>query len=131
MSANKQTVRQYLAAISRFAPAEEVERFVHDDVEFEELPNRFSPRGSQRDKRTLLSSVGLGKKLLQKQSFEIRRVFEDEDLVAVEVDWRGTLAVPFYSLPAGAELRARSAMFFELRDGRIFRQKNYDCVDPW
>ena len=23
------------------------------------------------------------------------------------------------------------AIFIELRDGRIFRQRNYDCFEPW
>jgi len=43
----------------------------------------------------------------------------------------GTLAVPFGSIPAGGEMRARFAIFLELRDGRIVRQRNYDCFDPF
>ena len=30
----------------------------------------------------------------------------------------------------GDELAAH-AVFFELRDGRIAAQRNYDCFDPW
>ena len=32
---------------------------------------------------------------------------------------------------AGQTLRARFAIFLEFRDGRIARQRNYDCFDPW
>jgi ketosteroid isomerase-like protein len=29
------------------------------------------------------------------------------------------------------EMRARFAAFIEFRDGRIVRQRNYDCFEPW
>jgi hypothetical protein len=32
---------------------------------------------------------------------------------------------------SGGEMRARFAIFLELRDGRIVRQGNYDCFDPF
>jgi hypothetical protein len=41
------------------------------------------------------------------------------------------LAVPLGELAAGASMRAHFAMFFELEDGRIRRQRNYDCFEPW
>lgn len=50
---------------------------------------------------------------------------------ALEVLWRGTLVVPFGSIPAGGEMRARFAVFLELRDGRIARQRNDDCFEPF
>jgi ketosteroid isomerase-like protein len=51
--------------------------------------------------------------------------------MAIEVQWTGTLAVALGTLPAGGEMRARFAMFLELRDGKIARQRNYDCFEPW
>jgi hypothetical protein len=33
--------------------------------------------------------------------------------------------------PAGSVMRARFAQFFELRDGKIAKQRNYDCFYPW
>jgi ketosteroid isomerase-like protein len=33
--------------------------------------------------------------------------------------------------PAGGQLRARFAMFLEIREGRIARQRNYDCFYPF
>lgn len=32
---------------------------------------------------------------------------------------------------AGQVLRARFGVFLDFRDGRIVRQRNYDCFDPW
>jgi ketosteroid isomerase-like protein len=53
------------------------------------------------------------------------------DTVVLEVLWSGTPAIPLGSLPAGGEMRARFAVFLEFRDGKIVRQRNYDCFDPW
>ena len=35
------------------------------------------------------------------------------------------------SLAAGQDMRVSSAMFLELRDGRIVAQRNYDCFEPF
>lgn len=51
--------------------------------------------------------------------------------VALEVQWSGTLAIPFGSLPAGGQMRARFGVFLDFRDGLIGAQRNYDCFDPF
>ena len=43
----------------------------------------------------------------------------------------GVLAVDVGSLRAGMEMKAALAMFFEIREGRVRRQRNYDCFEPW
>jgi ketosteroid isomerase-like protein len=53
------------------------------------------------------------------------------DRVALEVEWEGVLAIPVAGLEAGATMRAWFAMFLEFRDGKIVRQNNYDCFEPW
>jgi ketosteroid isomerase-like protein len=45
--------------------------------------------------------------------------------------WVGTLAVSLGAIPAGGEMRAHFAVFLEFRDGRIHRQRNYDCFEPF
>jgi len=47
----------------------------------------------------------------------------------VEVEWVGILAVPFETLPAGGQMKAMSEMFLEFKDGKIIRQRNYDCFE--
>jgi ketosteroid isomerase-like protein len=51
--------------------------------------------------------------------------------VALEVEWTGTLAVPFGALPAGSQMKAYFAMFLEFREGKIVEQRNYDCSEKW
>jgi ketosteroid isomerase-like protein len=48
-----------------------------------------------------------------------------------EARWEAELAVPVCSLTAGDIMRAHFAMFFEFRDGRIWRQRNYDCFEAF
>ena len=62
--------------------------------------------------------------------YEVVRAMTDGDRVAVEIVWTGTLKVPYGPRPAGSQMRAHVGAFFELRDGRILRQRNYDCYEP-
>ena len=65
------------------------------------------------------------------QRYEVLNAVACGDQVALEVRWTGTLAVPFGNIPAGGQMRARFAVFLEFRDGKILRQRNYDCFEPW
>jgi len=41
------------------------------------------------------------------------------------------LAVPFGSLLVGGQMKAFFAVFLEFREGKIVRQRNYDCFEAW
>jgi ketosteroid isomerase-like protein len=97
----------------------------------EEFPNRLLPDGAKRDVADMLEAAVRGQKVMTAQRYEILNAIAINNQVALEVQWSGTLAIPFGSIPAGGEMRARSAMFIEFRDGKIVRQRNYDCFDPW
>jgi len=49
------------------------------------------------------------------------------DKVALEIHWRGALAVPFQTIPKGGQMRAHFAAFLEFKDGKIVSQRDYDC----
>lgn len=68
--------------------------------------------------------------LLTTQRYDVRSVAAQQDRVAVEAAWSGTLSVTFDGLAEGDTMRARFAMFFEMIDGRIKVQRNYDCFEP-
>jgi len=72
-----------------------------------------------------------GRKLLSSQSYEIKGCVVDGDELSIEVLWTGILALPFGSLSVGSQMRAHSAIFFQFKDGKIVRQRNYDCFEPW
>ncbi|MFT3767060.1 MAG: nuclear transport factor 2 family protein [Minicystis sp.] len=124
------TVRNYLAAVERLQDVDEVVSFWHPEGIFEELPNAISPRGSTRDRSTLVKSFGHAKTLIATQRNEVVNIFGAGDQVLVEFVWTGTLAIDAGPLRAGETLRARCAGVFTMRDGLIYRQRQYDCYDP-
>ncbi|MBI5876379.1 MAG: nuclear transport factor 2 family protein [Chloroflexi bacterium] len=130
-SSNLELVRRYLAAIEHGAEGELLAAFFTPDVVFEEKPNRLAPNGSQQDLSAMQAAAARGKRVIAAQRYEIQNALASGDQVALEVVWSGILAIPFGTLPAGGSLRAHFAIFLEFRDGRIARQRNYDCFEPW
>jgi len=127
---NLAIARHYLKAIESGDPERNL-AFFADDVVQEEFPNRFVPNGATRDLAALREAARRGGKVMSAQRFELLNAIAFGDQVAVEVQWTGTLSVPLGSLPIGGEMRARFAIFLWFRDGKIVRQHNYDCFDPW
>jgi ketosteroid isomerase-like protein len=123
--------RRYLAAIEAGATGAELAAFYTADVVQEEFPNRLVPQGARRDLPAILDGALRGQRVLRGQRYEIQQALVQDNHVALEVVWIGTLEVPIGSLPAGGEMRARFALFLEFRDGRIAAQRNYDCFDPF
>ena len=128
---NLEIARRYLEALENGAEGGELAEFFTKDVVQEEFPNRLSPIGAHRNLDAILDAARKGKKTLRAQKFEILNSIADGDRVALEVFWSGYLAVPVDSLPADSEMRAHFSMWIEFKDGKIFRQHNYDCFDPW
>ena len=106
-------------------------RFFADDVLQVEFPNRLLPAGATRHIAALRDAAQRGRKVMTAQRFEVVNAIASGDQVAVEALWTGTLAVPLGNIPAGGQMRARFAIFLTYRDGKIVRQHNYDCFDPW
>ena len=123
--------RRYLEAIESGAEGGTLAEFFTKDVVQEEFPNRLSPIGVHRDLNALLASARKGKQVIRAQKFDILNSIVDGENVALEVFWTGLLATSVEGLQANSELRAHVSIFLEFRDGKISRQHNYDCFDPW
>ena len=124
-------VRDYLAALANGEAGKALERFFTPDAMQIEWPNRLNPKGGQSDLATMMKRSEQGKHLLVKQTYQITSEVVSGDKAAIEAEWRATLAVPLGTLAAGAEMKAYFAIFFEFKQGRIARQHNYDCFEPW
>ncbi|MEZ4587480.1 MAG: nuclear transport factor 2 family protein [Gemmatimonadales bacterium] len=134
--ANLELTRRYLAAIEQSTSGGSdagpgAAAFLAPDVVQEEFPNLFVPTGAKRDLAALEDAAARGRKVLSGQRYEVRHAHAAGDTVILEVLWVGTLAVPVRSLAEGAEMRAHFAVVLEIRDGKIRRQRNYDCFEPW
>ncbi|WP_263353659.1 nuclear transport factor 2 family protein [Acidicapsa acidisoli] len=128
---NLQVIRHYLSALQDGSVGEKMKRFFTESVRQIELPNKLNPNGQESDLASMLRRSEQGKKVLSNQSYEIVSEVAQGTRVAVEARWVGVLAVPFRTIPVGTEIKAHLAMFFEMEDGRIALQRNYDCFEPW
>jgi ketosteroid isomerase-like protein len=129
---NLATVHGYLGAVSD--PRETIEslgRFLHAEIIQEEFPNEVAPRGIRRDLAALGTAHARGAQVITNQRYDIRRSVAQGDHVVVELEWSGTLQVAYGRRPAGSVMRAHIAAVFQLREGRIVAQRNYDCYRPW
>lgn len=129
--ANLAFAERYLAAIGAGATGDALAAYFTADVVQEEFPNRLLPAGARRTLADILAGAARGQQVLRRQSYEVLHAVGRGDHLALEVQWVGVLAVPLGTLPAGGELRARFAVFLDFREGRIARQRNYDCFEPW
>jgi ketosteroid isomerase-like protein len=128
---NLAIARRYLEALESGAEGSALAEFFTKDVIQEEFPNRLSPIGAHRDLSALLDAAKKGKKTLRAQKYDILNSIVDGDSVALEIVWRGYLAQQVDTLPPDSEMRAHLSVWLEFRDGKIARQHNYDCFDPW
>ena len=112
-----------LAALERGDRAA-LEGLLADDVVQIELPNRLVPEGATRDKKAILEAFDRGSALMAAQRYTITGTVVEGDRAALEVDWHA-------ETKAGKAFRARFAFFFEVNDGKVVRQRNYDCFDPF
>jgi ketosteroid isomerase-like protein len=128
---NLAVIRRYFALFDTGGPMQQVDEFYEPDAVHIEFPNRFAPNGVTRDVAAMRASAERGRQIMASQRFELVNAVAAGDTVAVEATWEGTLAVAVANIAAGTTMRARFAIFFELRNGRIRAQRNYDCFDPW
>jgi ketosteroid isomerase-like protein len=128
---NLEIARGYLQALGRGETGAALSSFFAPDVVLEEFPNLLTPLGKRRDLAAALEGAERGKKVMSRQMYKIKQEIADNDRVALEVEWVGTLAVPFGSIPAGGQMKAFFAVFLEFREGKIIRQRNYDCFEAW
>ena len=123
-------LKQYLAALERGVTGAELAEFFTADAREQGLPNPFSPRGDDRPLVEMLAAVERGRQLFRARSYEVVSAVATAQGAAIEVLWIGTLAVAIDKLPVGSQLRARVALFFEIRDGRIALVRHYDSYAP-
>ena len=124
-------VKEYIGAIEAGATGDALARFFTADVEQEEFPNRLMPAGATRNLAAILEGAERGQVVMRKQEFQIHNVVSSGSTIVVELTWLGTLAIAIGTLTPGDQMRARFCIVLELENGRIHRQRNYDCFDAF
>ena len=130
-SENLKIARLYLQAIEDRISFHELASFFTPDVVQHEYPNQFVRQGAERNLQHLREAAERGRHVITSQRYEVRNALAHGDWVALEVTWIAVVAVPVGTIPAGGEMRANFGVFLQFRDGKIARQHNYDCFDPF
>jgi ketosteroid isomerase-like protein len=130
-SENVETVQRYLKAIEDGTDFEALASFFTPDIIQREFPNQLVRQGAVRGLEDLRQAALRGRDVVASQRYEIHNVVASGDSVALEVTWRATLKIAVGSIQAGNEMSAHFGVFFQLRGGKIARQHNYDCFEPF
>lgn len=131
MTAQEKTVLDFLKMLEqRTSPAELID-FYHPEIEQTEYPNAVTKNTARRTLNDLKTTSEKGSNLLSEEKYEVKNLLSVGDTVVLECIWRGTLAIPVGNIPAGGQMTAYFAQVFEFRDGKIYRQRNYDCFEPF
>jgi len=126
-----QSAHAFLEAVEGGASGEELNAYYHSEVEQTEYPNAITKQLTTRNLAHLKAGSLMGKKILASQHFEIVREYVAGNTVILEVIWTAVAAVPLGAVPVGGTMKAWFSQFFEYQDGKIFRQRNYDCFQPF
>ncbi len=120
----------FIKTLQNRTSAEELLRFYHRDIEQIEFPNTVTKKKAIRNLSDLKAGAEKGKKVLQKEEYEVVKSYSFENTVIIEAIWTGILAIPLGNIPVGGTMKAYFAQFYEFKDGKIIKQRNYDCFDP-
>jgi ketosteroid isomerase-like protein len=120
-STTRDTVLEYLRAIEAHELAH-VAELQAPDIEVVEHPNKLNPKGARYDFAALRAAGERGAALMASERYDVRSLFVDGDRAVAQIAWTGTLH-------DGREMRAHICSVIELRDGRVWRQEQYDCFE--
>lgn len=124
----REVVTAYLQAVEA-QNVDEANRLMHPEIEQVEHPNKVVPTGKRYDLAAMRAAGERGRAIMASQRFEIRSMIVEGDRAAVQIAWSGTLAVAAGALPAGHVMRAQVCSIIELKDGKVWRQEQYDCFE--
>lgn len=122
-------VRAYIAAVEA-QDLDAVQNWLHDDVEVTEHPNAVSPNGRRYGKAELRDAGQKGKDLMASEDYKITSVLVDGDRAVLQMEWTGTLNATHGHRQKDHVMRAHICSVIQLRDGKIWRQEQYDCFHP-
>jgi ketosteroid isomerase-like protein len=128
---NQALIERYLKALEDFDTKTMAACFSPRVVQTE-WPNALKPHGDRRGLEKLKSDFERGKAVLKSQTYEVRYMMCTATACAVQVCWKGVLAVKLGNLKEWDMMETHSAMFFTFdADGFILTQDNYDCFEPF
>jgi hypothetical protein len=125
-------VGQYLNLVTSFSTDRAAfETLLHPDFLQTEYPNVLNKQGQTSTREHAFSRLQTSRTILASQQLAITNHCEQGMQLFVEAVWTGEMAVDAGPLRRGQTVRATFCMAFEFKAGQIYRQRNYDCFDPF
>lgn len=125
-----EAVKRFFELIEQFSDSEtDFRHILHPDIEQTEYPNLLTPGVVVSNFEVLMQRMPNGKKLLKEQNYDIQRTHEAGDALITEVIWTAEVGADAGPFKAGQSLKAYFCCVFEFKDGKIYRQRNYDCFE--
>lgn len=125
-----QTANSFLRALETF-DTKEVSGLVHPKAQRVEFPNKLKPDGGRQGVAEMLADAERARVVLATQSYDVSKTATADDLVIMELTWRGTLAAGLGGLSAGDVITAHCVAAFDFEDGQIVAVRNYDCFEAF
>jgi len=130
MTQNEKVVINFLKMLQTRNSSKELDEFYHPEIEQTEFPNALTKELTKRGIQDLKAASEKGAQVLKSESYDVQNLVSTKDTVILECIWTGTLAIPIGTLQPDDKMKAYFAQIFEFKDGKIFRQRNYDCFQP-
>ncbi|MFJ3959124.1 nuclear transport factor 2 family protein [Arthrobacter sp. NPDC090010] len=126
---SREVALDYVRAVGRQAPVEELAEHLAPDFVFREWPNVLSPEAATRDREKTLDGFAQAHLVIGEQRYTIERVVSEGDSVVVELQWEATarMELPYWSI--GDRMRARIVSIFTVKDGLIGAQDSFDSYE--
>lgn len=97
-----------------------VATFMHSEIEVLEHPNRLNPMGARYDGAALRAAGERGKAMMASERYDVRALTVEGDRAVAQILWTGVLL-------DGRSMSAHICSAIELREGKVYRQEQYDC----
>ena len=131
LTENEKIVVEYLNSIETRKSSDVLDKYYHPEIQQIEFPNAVVKNTTLRNLKDLKDGSERGQKIMSKEEYEIKELYSFNNIVILEAIWNGTVSVPIGNIPAGGKITAYFAQFFEFKDNKIYRQRNYDCFEPF
>jgi predicted ester cyclase len=124
---NEAAARRCVELFNQKRIAEWVAACYAESAEWIELPRPSTPNGQRGDRGAYRAAAERVLEFVPDRQMEILNLVAQADQVVLELDWRGTTAVPMGDLPMGSVVRYRMATFLTFVDGVIVKEVDY-CI---
>lgn len=101
-----------------------------EDVDWREMPTAWHPEGRGGDRASVRKATQEGRSILRNRKAHLHEVVAEGDRAVIRYLWEATVGVDGVPIPRGTVIRAESASFITVTNGKIARAYDYSNELP-